>query len=403
MFIRISTLPILLSTLLGGAVPALGDTVTVENASDFPAPVANVIKLVVGKAYDTVALVTLPNGVSINAQGATLTSKVGRFPNFGIEGNVAGPLVFQTAGECEINNIIVRNLNAGGKCLDMVGDNFVTSKCSWECANTIGDIDCDTLFVDAGNVDGLGSATSGITITGDVIAHTMNVALFTGIIGPNIVFDSAMALPSFGTIVLQGNAFLLSGSLAGIKDERVTKTGRVLLTDNQFNGSSAPLDGLGKGDPQITLKGNLGLPNANGNTDPFFDANQASSDTIELVLDTETDVIIDDWVIEEQSLWTVSPTTGKSTYDGLDTLKFNYVFEVTVTKVGGGTRDVTFRLILNGVTLRTEPLLALDTTPRKVTFHSSRSTSTTFELKLTAENLGATSDFIFSVAHQQAG
>lgn len=389
--------------ILGLVTLTLGDTVTVEDASDFPAPIANVIKLVEGKAYDTVSLVVLPNGVSINTEGATLTSKVGRFPNFGIEGNVAGPLVFQTAGTSEVNNVIVRNLNASGKCFDMVGDFFVTSLCSWECGNTIGDIDCPQFFVDAGIFDGLGTATSGMTITGDIIAHSINVALLTGINGPNIVFDSAMSIASFGNIVLQGNAFILSGELSGIKDERFTKTGRVLLTDNQFNGSSAPLDGLDKGDPEITLKGNLGLPDANGNTDPFFDANQASSDTIELVLDAETDIIIDDWDIAEESLWTVDPATGKSIYNGLDTLKFPYVFEVTVAKVSGGTRDVTFRLRLNGVVLREEPVIALDTTPRKVRFHSARSTSTTHELKFTAKNLGATSDFIFSSAHQQAG
>lgn len=369
-----------------------GDLIPVLTEADLPSPIANVIKLVEGKLYECQQKVTISAGVQIDCKDSGFIGAGVRFPEFGIEGDVADPLLIITSGDMHIDGLLISNINASGSALNLVTTGTVVIRASRIIAvSSLGLISANFLVLGGPSFIG---ATSGLTITGNAIAQLISGTLFNGIGGSALVYDENFNL--LGNISITNSTFNMSAAISGIEDQRPSKQNRMLISGCQFNSTTTPLTGLSKDDPEITLTGNIG--SGIENSSAGFDAVQDSLDTLALTDTVEADVVIDDWTIVE-SLWTVSPTTGKATNNNKDSSFRRFNIDSNIAKLLGGSQLVTFRMKLNA-NIISERTLDLTSSPQLLIMHAKAIVVEGDVISLTAITTAGDVDITFEDTHQ---
>jgi len=177
--------------------------VSVFDDSDLPDPIANVITLEKDKTYTIIDIITIPDGVQIDLNGAVVqgfeVTKDSIFGNF----DNGGLLISSPTNSVNISKFTIKNLGTNGKGIDFVGNTF--DNCFLESIRFL-------LSDNAGDFEGF----SLVSIMNSAIVGMNNGLLFkTG--NEGIFIDNLSAGPSnLGTLlkseVLPGGVFFLRDS-----------------------------------------------------------------------------------------------------------------------------------------------------------------------------------------------
>jgi hypothetical protein len=128
-------------------------------------------------------------------------------------------------------------------------------------------------------------------------------------------------------------------------DIDATYTGTVSITGGTFGNVGTFFKGLRDGtDPSIEVNNVVHVKNSN--TDAFGHVAANSTETV--IVSQDTPVILNAvWTDEDKSRFTFD-SSGRWTYTGLEDSCVRVSFTATVDPVGGGSRDVSTYIALNG-------------------------------------------------------
>ena len=115
-----------------------GDLIPIITFDNLPDIISNLITLVPGKLYEPQATVVLPDGVQVQCSGSGFVGAGPRFPNFGIKGKFAGPLLVSGTDDVHLDDMLVENTDAAGSCFDFSGGTVVIRSGQYRALASIG-------------------------------------------------------------------------------------------------------------------------------------------------------------------------------------------------------------------------------------------------------------------------
>lgn len=341
----------------GGISPSNPDIVSVFSTGDLPTPVAGVYTLDSSKVYlfqDIIDLGT--NRIDLN--GSVVRGIQARVT--GITTDNASAAIFATAGGNILDFFIENPLGPG---FDLAGQIAIVANCRIANSASVGRIGNCALGFQVYRIVSLNNQ-SGLEIDGTIgTADVDTVSFISAAAAPAYIGIDFTANAQIGYIRVHDNNFILNNaSDFAFRLDAAANLGTAgggqpgYFNGNSLQGAGSAFSGFNQTDVRVIFSENGGIPDSDvvgqmtivGNATETVISTSGAFVNIGTGATSPPHVAFSlDALSEKFSLVGAFPNQELQ-YDGLRTEVVNLTTNVVLEKVGGGTRNLSVRMLLNG-------------------------------------------------------
>jgi hypothetical protein len=325
------------------------NTVLVQTASDFPAPVAGVITLADNTSYRIAGNVSIGTdriafGASSQLYGTNRFTDILTYAGTGTMLTATTSHAIMELGLDAPNGTVLAHVGTGVEYL-VYTNSYVLSCQKVGSINNWG----ITSFRSFSVLSSLDGTDGRLHFLGNHSSFNMSNSLWTGFVAGSM-FDLDTA--TFSRIQIEtGNRFITVPGVVALNgaasNGNLPGSGRGIVSSNIFNGTGTAISGITVYDTKWEFLGNAGLPDTHA--DAAFSVTGNATETVISTINTPVQVDFDGNASAYLTHRFSIDADGVITYDGLDVVSVAVIFVVYNDVAAGTNKVLNYYIAKNGV------------------------------------------------------